>query len=92
MDDLMRTVIAQEIGKQLYEQKEELQEALFLGCDKKDTLEEICSKMVINGIYFSTKLAAEIAIGILLESGELTPYSEDEFRRRIFSVCNRKDE
>lgn len=90
MDDLIRTVIAQEVGRQLDRQKEELQKALFIGCDDKDTLEKICSKMVMNGVYFSTKLAAEIAIGILLEDGAV-PRSEEELRRGLFSVCGEKD-
>lgn len=92
MDDLMRTVIAQEVGKQLDRQKEELQKALFQGCDHNDTLEKICAMMVINSVYYSVTLAAEIAIGILLESGEFTPRSEEELRRHIFSVCGQKDE
>ncbi len=51
MDDLMRTAIAQETGRQIYEQREELQKAILQGCDGKDTLEEICSKMVMNGVF-----------------------------------------
>lgn len=92
MDDLMRTAIAQEVGRQLDRQKEELQKELFRGCDEKDTFEQIFSMMVINSVYFSVTLAAELAIGILLKSGEATPKSEDELRRSIFSVCSRKDE
>ena len=91
MDDLMRTVIAREVAKQLDRQKEELHEALFQGCDYNDTFEKIFSRMVVNSVYCSVTLAAEIAVGILLESGELTPHSEKELRRRIFSVCGQKD-
>ena len=92
MDDLIRTVIAREVGKQLDRQKEELHEALFQGCDYNDTFEQIFSRMVINSVYCSVSLAAEVAIGILLESGEFTPHSEQELRRRIFSVYGQKDE
>lgn len=92
MDDLMRAVIAQEVRKQLDEQKEELHEELFQGCDRNGTLEEICAKMVVNGVYASTRLAAEMAMGLLLESGKFTPRSDDELRRRILSACNCKDE
>lgn len=92
MDDLKRMAIAQEIDRQIYEQREELQEAILRGCDDKDTLEETCTKMVMNGVCFSARLAAEMAIGILLESGLFTPRSDDELRKSIFSVCSGKDE
>lgn len=91
MDDLMRTVIAREVAKQLDRQKEELHEALFQGCDYNDTFEKIFSRMVVNSVYCSVTLAAEIAIGILLECGAV-PRSEEELRRSIFSVCGEKDE
>lgn len=89
MNDLIRKVIEQEVARQLDEQKEELQEALFQGCGERDTPEEIYTKMIINGIYFSVTLAADMAIGILLRGGA-EPRSEEELRRQIFSVC--KDE
>lgn len=92
MDDLMRTFIAQEVGRQLYSQKEELQKTLFQGCDEKDTPEKIYSRMIINGVYASVTLAAEMAVDILLESGKFTQQSDEELRRRIFSVCGQKDE
>lgn len=92
MNDLIRTVIAGEVAKQLDRQKEELHEALFQGCDYNDTFEQIFSQMVVNSVYYSVSLAAEVAIGILLESGEFTPRSEEELRRHIFSVRGQKDE
>lgn len=92
MDSLKRTAIRQEVAKQLDMQREELIETLFQGCGEKDTPEKIYSRMIINGVYASVTLAAEMAIGILLESGEVTPRSDDELRRSIFSVCSGKDE
>lgn len=91
MNNLIRAVIAREVAKQLDRQKEELHEALFRGCDYNDTFEKIFSTMVINSVYYSVTLAAEMAIGILLESGEFTPRSEEELRRCIFSLCGEKD-
>lgn len=35
MNDLIRKVIEQEVARQLDEQKEELQEALFQGCGRE---------------------------------------------------------
>jgi len=92
MDSLKRTAIRQEVAKQLDMQREGLLETLFQGCGEKDTPEKIYSRMIINGVYASVTLAAEMAIGILLESGEVTPRSDDELRRSIFSVCSGKDE
>ena len=85
MNDLMRTAIAREVAKQLDRQKEELHKSLFQGCDYNDTFEKIFSQMVVNSVYYSVTLAAEIAIGILLEGGAVSR-SEEELRRSIFSV------
>ena len=91
MNDLMRTAIAREVAKQLDRQKEELHKSLFQGCDYNDTFEKIFSQMVVNSVYYSVTLAAEIAIGILLEGGAVSR-SEDELRRSIFSVLDEKGE
>ena len=90
MNDLMRVAIENEVRRQMDMQKEELHKALFRGCDNEDTFEEIFSKMVINSVYCSVTLAAEMAIGILLEGGAV-PRSEEELRRTLFSVCGEKD-
>ena len=90
MNDLMRMAIENEVRRQMDMQKEELHEALFRGCNNDDTFEKVFSKMVINAVYCSVTLAAEMAIGILLEGGAV-PRSEEELRRRLFSVCGEKD-
>lgn len=87
MDDLIRKVIEQEVARQLNEQKEELQKSLLQGCGEKDTSEEIYTRMIVNSVYISVTLAADIAIGILLRGG-VQPRSEEELRRSLFAVCN----
>ena len=89
-DRLMRTAIEHEVRRQMDMQKEELSEALFRGCDYNDTSENFFSQMLVNAVYCSVTLAAEMAIGLLLEGGAV-PRSEEELRRSLFSVCGEKD-
>ena len=91
MDDLQKTVIDREVDRQLEGQKDKLEEYIFRGCEKTDSLEEICAKMILNGISVSTKLAAEMAIDILIKSGLCKPKNEDELRRGLFSVVRQED-
>ena len=91
MDNLLRTAIEHEVDKQLEGQKDKLKECIFRGCDKADSWEVICAKMVLNGISVGTKLAAEMAIDILIKSGVRNPKSDDELRRELFSVVQQED-
>ena len=89
-DQLMRTAIEHEVRRQIDMQKEELCEALFRGCDDSSTAEDRASQILVNAVYCSVTLAAEMAIGILLEGGAV-PRSEEELRRSLFSVCGEED-
>ncbi|WP_300788889.1 hypothetical protein [uncultured Acetatifactor sp.] len=89
MDDakeLRRTVIAREIERQLASKPVELMEDICQGLDEADSLEVKCAKMVRNGIVISINIAADLAIGMMVELGIAEPKSEDELRRSIMSV------
>lgn len=42
--------------------------------------------MIVNGINIATKMAGALAFDLLEEVGVWVPYSEDEIRKRIFSI------
>lgn len=86
VEELRRTVIAREVEKQVSSKMEELAKDICRGLDETDNLEEMCAKMVRNGIVISINIAADIAIGMLVEAGILELKSEDELRRSIMSV------
>ncbi len=85
-EELRRTVIAHEIERQLASQTVELTEDICQGLDETDSLEVKCAKMVRNGIVISINIAADIAIGMLVNAGIVEPKSENELRRNIMSV------
>ena len=72
-------------------QKKELTEGICQGLDETDSLEVKCAKMVRNGIVISINIAADIAIGLLIESGLCEPKSEDELRRSLFSIVGQNN-
>lgn len=85
-EELMRAVIANEVERQLASQEEELIKGICQGLEETDSLEKSCAKMVRNGIIISINIAADIAIGFLIESGLCEPKSDDKLRRNLFSV------
>lgn len=95
MDDareLRRAVISREVERQIDEQKEELQEAIFRGCTETDSAEKIYTKMVLNGIIISAKIIADMTVNMLIDYGLVLPTSEDEIRKSLFSVVEKKED
>ncbi len=91
MDNLLKTVIEREVDRQLEGQKDKLEECIFRGCEESDSWEEVCAKMVLNGITVGTKLAAQMAIDILIGSGVCKPKTDDELRKELFLVAQKED-
>lgn len=84
--ELIRTVIGQEIDRWFSEQGDWLNENILSGCDETDSYEKIYSRMVLNSIATSVKIAADIAITFLIKAGVSEPKSEEELRRLLMSV------
>lgn len=84
--ELIRSVIGQEIDRWFSEQGDWLKENILSGCDETDSYENIYSRMVLNSIATSVKLAADIAITFLIKAGVSEPKSEEELRRLLMLV------
>lgn len=86
MDELRAIILGQTIDERLRERKDDLQEELFKDCKETDSAEVVYSKMILNGISIATKIAAGMALDMLLKAGVLESLSEDDLRRKILSV------
>ena len=84
--ELIRSVIGQEIDRWFSEQGDWLRENLLSGCDETDSFEKIYSRMVLNSIITSVKMAVDIAISFLIKAGISEPKNEEELRRLLMSV------
>lgn len=84
--ELITAVVYREVDRQIAGQEDKLMEDIMQGLEETDSLEQMCAKMIRNGIVISIKLAADMAIGILVESGISEPRSDDELRRKIMNV------
>lgn len=95
MDDareLRRMAIHREVDERLNEQEKELKEAILQGCREMNSLEEICARMVLNGVVISAKIVADMAINMLIDYGLVLPASDDELRKSLFSVVEKKED
>ena len=84
--ELIRSVIGQEIDRWFSEQGDWLMENILSGCDETDSFQNIYSRMVVNSIITSVKMAADIAISFLIKAGISEPKNEEELRRLLMSV------
>ena len=85
-NELITAVVYREVDRQIAGQEDKLMEDIMQGLDETDSLEQICVKIMRNGIVISVKLAADMAIGILVGAGISEPKSDDELRRKIMNV------
>lgn len=86
MNDLQKMALEKAIDEQFAERMDWINEAIFNGCLDTDSAEKIYTQMIVNGINIATKMAVALAFDLLEEVGVWVPYSEDEIRKRIFSI------
>lgn len=57
-NELITAVVYREVDRQIAGQEDKLMEDIMQGLDETDSLEQICAKIMRNGIVISVKLAA----------------------------------
>ena len=91
MNELQKIAMEKAIDKQFNERRGWIEEEIFKGCLDTDSTEQVCAKMIINGVSIATKMAAALAIDFLHEAEVVELSSDDEIRKRIFSVVEQKE-
>lgn len=89
MDRLRSAALTKAISEQLMEQREAFEEELLSGCKEDDTYEKIYSKMILNGVIMSTRLAVGIVLDALIDYGIVEPLDDDSVRRNIISFIKK---
>lgn len=91
MNGLQLAEIQKEIEKQLKEQRHELIEEISRGCEHTDSTEVVCGKMIANAIAISTRISASMLFDLLIDVGIVKPCSDDELRKRNFSIIKQEE-
>lgn len=92
MDDLMAAALHSMIHKCFEtwndqdDAREEIENAILYGCEKKDSMEKIFVKMLFNAMEVSAEISAKVILEILLAAGVIEPADERQLRKDILSV------
>lgn len=69
----------------------DIKNGILYGCEDKDSMEEIFSKMIINSMTISAEISAQIILEMLLSGGVIKPIDERLAREKLFSVVKEQD-
>ncbi len=86
MDDLRATALQETINRCFMKKADAIEKEMIEGCKDTDSLEKICTRMVINAIRISTSLSVGLVVDTLMELGIADPADEDKSRRGILKV------
>lgn len=92
MDNLTATALSSMIHEQFESWKaqddvrKEIEDAILLGCEKKDSTEEIFVKMLFNSMEIAAGISAKVILEILITAGVIEPVEETKLRKDILSV------
>jgi hypothetical protein len=92
MNALQVITLQKEIEEQLKEQADDLEKEIAVGCKETDSTEVICGKMIANAIAISTRISLGAVLDILIEAGIVSPYSDNELRRKNLSIVKQQNE
>ncbi len=86
MDDLRAAALQETINRCFMEKADVIEKEILEGCKDTDSLEKICSRMILNSIIISTRLSVGLVVDMLTELGLAEPADEDKLRRGILKV------
>lgn len=92
MDALQIIALQESIEKQLREQRDDLVKEITAGCERTDSTEVVCGKMVANAIAISVGISIGAVLDILIDAGLVKSFSDDELRRKRLSIVKRQNE
>ncbi len=88
MNALQIMTLQETIEKQLKEQVNDLIKEIAIGCERTDSTEVVCGKMIANAVVISIGAVFDI----LIDAGLVEPYSDDELRRKRLSIVKQQNE
>ncbi len=92
MNALQIMTLQETIEKQLKEQVNDLIKEIAIGCERTNSTEVVCGKMIANAVVISTRISIGAVFDILIDAGLVEPYSDDELRRKRLSIVKQQNE
>ena len=92
MDNLTATALSSmiheqfELWKSQDDVRKEIENGILLGCEKKNSMEEIFVKMLFNSMEIAAGISAKVIFEILITAGVMEQVEEEKLRKDILSV------